>query len=54
VSTPRYSVVVAQNVILVMDDVAKRIVDTFTPEQEDAAHSYVADLNNGDVDRVTP
>lgn len=49
-SQGRYSVVAMQNVILVADDVAKRIVDTFTPEQEDAAHSYVADLNNGDVE----
>jgi hypothetical protein len=53
-SQQRYSLVATQNVVLVTDDVAKRIVDTFTPEQSDAAASYVADLNNGDVDGRCP
>lgn len=46
----RYSLIAMQNVVLIGDDVAKRIVDQFAPDQEDAAASYVADLNNGDVE----
>jgi hypothetical protein len=46
----RYSLCRMSNVILVMDDVAQRVVDRFTPEQEDAAESYLADLNAADLD----
>lgn len=46
----RYSTIVMQNAVLIADDLARRIVDNFPRDQEDAAASYVADLNNGDVE----